>query len=74
MYSHPKKVPLVLSPKDSTPICRYHNYHPDGCKKFHKRKDVKTAKEDKVQCQYDHEHCHYCQQVGHVALDCPSLK
>ena len=74
MYSHPKKVPLVLSPKDSTPICRYHNYHPDGCKKFHKRKDVKTAKEDKVQCQYDHEHCHYCQQIGHVALDCPSLK
>lgn len=74
MYSHPKKVPLVLSPKDSTPICRYHNYHPDGCKKFHKRKDVKTAKEDKVQCQYDHEHCHYCQQVGHVALDCPRLK
>lgn len=73
MYSHPKKVPLVVSPKDdSTPICRYHNYHPDGCKKFHKRKDLtKTAKEE---CQYDHEHCHYCQKIGHVALDCPSLK
>ena len=77
MYSHPKKVPLVLSPKDSTPICRYHNYHPDGCKKFHKRKDLTEtaeAEEDNVQCQYDHEHCHFCQQIGHVALDCPSLK
>jgi hypothetical protein len=75
MYSHPKKVPLVLSPKDSTPICRYHNYHQDGCKKFHKRKDLETAEEVQVQqCQYDHEHCHYCQQIGHVALDCPSLK
>ncbi len=71
IYSHPKKVPLVLSPKDSIPICRYHNYHPDGCKKFHKRKDSTGSS---VQCQYDHEHCHYCQQIGHVALDCPSLK
>jgi hypothetical protein len=68
-YSHPKKVPLVLSPR-GTPICRYHNYHPDGCTKFNKSKNSF----DDLQCQYDHEHCHWCQAAGHIALNCPSLK
>ncbi len=70
-YSHPKKVPLVLSPK-GIPICRYHNYHPDGCTKFKKRKSTATDNDD--QCQYDHDHCHWCQAVGHTAVNCPSLK
>lgn len=73
-YSHPKKVPLVLSPK-GIPICRYHNYHSDGCKKFNKRKSTATATDyDDLECQYDHEHCHWCQGVGHIAVNCPSLK
>eukprot|EP00984_Skeletonema_dohrnii_P001118 scaffold349_cov157-Skeletonema_dohrnii-CCMP3373.AAC.4 len=75
-YSHPKKVPLVLSPK-GTPICRYHNYHPDGCTKFNKSKSTGTAAdedEDDLQCQYDHEYCHWCQDAGHIAVNCPSLK
>ena len=75
-YSHPKKVPLVLSPK-GTPICRYHNYHPDGCTKFNKSKSTDTVAdedEDYLQCQYDHEYCHWCQDAGHIAVNCPSLK
>ncbi|KAL7434960.1 hypothetical protein ACHAXM_004376 [Skeletonema potamos] len=68
-YSHPKKVPLGLSPI-GTPICRYHNYHPDGCTKFNKSK----SSCDDLLCQYDHEHCHWCQVAGHIALNCPSLK
>ena len=71
-YSHPKKVPLVLSPR-GTPICRYHNYHPEGCTKF-KKSNSKSADDDDLQCQYDHEHCHWCQDSGHIALNCPSLK
>ena len=55
--SHPLKAPLVFSPKDATkPICRYHNYHQNGCSK------------DK--CPYDHEHCHLCLKPGHIALNC----
>ncbi len=60
-YSHPVKAPLSLSPKDNaTPICRFHNYHPDGCKRLN----------DSRKCPYDHEHCHWCKQTGHVALNC----
>ena len=56
-YAHPLRAPLVLSPRDMrTPICRFHNYHPDGCKRS--------------ECQYDHEHCHWCLKAGHVALNC----
>ena len=71
-YSHPKKVPLVLSPK-GVAICRYHNYHPDGCTKFKKSKST-PAEENDLQCQYDHEHCHWCQAAGHIAMNCPNLK
>lgn len=59
-YSHPMKAPLVLSPKDnSTAICRWHNYDPAGCKRL-----VSSR------CPYDHDHCHWCGKVGHVALTC----
>jgi SAM-dependent methyltransferase len=59
---HPVRAPLVLSPKDGkTPICRYHNYHKNGC-----------SKKDNT-CPLDHEHCHACQQVGHIARACPTL-
>mmetsp|Transcript_23698 Transcript_23698/g.68180 ORF Transcript_23698/g.68180 Transcript_23698/m.68180 type:complete len:456 (+) Transcript_23698:38-1405(+) len=57
-FSHPLKAPLALSPvDDATPICRFHNYHPEGCKKGES-------------CDFDHEHCHYCLKKGHVARDC----
>jgi SAM-dependent methyltransferase len=58
---HPLRAPLVVSPKDGkTPICRYHNYHKQGC-----------CKGDR--CELDHEHCHACQQLGHIAKDCPTF-
>ncbi|GFH55078.1 hypothetical protein CTEN210_11554 [Chaetoceros tenuissimus] len=57
-FSHPKKAPLSLSPLDQkTPICRYHNYHKDGCSKGN-------------ECDLDHVHCHYCLEPGHKAKDC----
>ena len=57
---HPLRAPLTLSPKDgTTPICRYHNYHKQGC-----------IKKD---CPFDHEYCHLCQEHGHIALLCPTL-
>lgn len=63
-YSHPLRAPLVLSPKDNaTPICRWHNYDPDGCKRHNGCSDI---------CPYDHTHCHWCRKVGHVALSCRS--
>lgn len=56
---HPLRAPLVMSPLDGTnPICRYHNYHPEGCKR---------RSED---CLLDHEHCHVCRQAGHTAKEC----
>lgn len=61
-YSHPVQAPLALSPKDNvTPICRFHNYHPDGCKRIN---------HDSKKCPYDHEYCHWCKQFGHVAMNC----
>lgn len=57
-YLHPLRAPMSLSPKDNeTPICRYHNYHPQGCKY-------------KDECKFDHWHCHWCLQKGHMALNC----
>ena len=57
-FSHPKKAPLSLSPLDQkTPICRYHNYHKNGCSKGN-------------ECDLDHAHCHYCLEPGHKAKDC----
>merc|ERR1712194_304512 len=62
LYSHPTKAPLALSPTDNvTPICRFHNYHPDGCLRY---------LGDSHTCPYDHEHCHRCGKAGHVALQC----
>lgn len=58
---HPLKAALVMSPIDpSKPICRYYNYHKNGCK----RGD---------DCDLDHEHCHACLCTGHIARDCTSL-
>ena len=57
-YAHPIKAPLSLSPvDDATPICRFHNYHPGGCKKGD-------------ECDFDHVHCHWCRKPGHVARNC----
>lgn len=59
--SHPRKAPMRLSPKDGkTPICRYHNYHANGCSKL---------KDD--ECPFDHVHCHLCSEKGHIASQCP---
>lgn len=60
-FSHPLQAPLVPSPRDcKTPICRFHNYHVDGCKR-HKNGN---------ECELDHEYCHWCKQKGHVAREC----
>ncbi len=57
MPKHPKKAPLVMSPIDpNKAICRYHNYHQQGCKKD--------------DCDLDHDHCHFCLGNGHVAREC----
>jgi len=65
-YSHPMKAPLVLSPTDNvTPICRFHNYHLDGCRRYRSGSHA---------CPYDHEHCHWCRKAGHVALNCDAQK
>lgn len=59
---HSLQAPLVYSPLDSSkPICRYHNYDPQGCKRGEK-------------CQYDHEHCHCCLQKGHRAVKCTTAR
>ena len=60
--SHPLQAAKVFSPTDpSQPICRYHNYHVDGCKK---------GKE----CPFDHIYCHMCLSRGHRAIHCPTVK
>jgi SAM-dependent methyltransferase len=57
--SHPLKAPKRCSPQDpSLPVCRYYNYHKEGCKKG-------------AVCELDHTHCHWCLTVGHIALNCP---
>jgi hypothetical protein len=49
----------------STPICRYHNYDQRwGCVKRQCPVDP---------CPYNHNHCHWCRAVGHVAYNCPQL-
>jgi hypothetical protein len=47
---------------DSKIICRYYNYHKAGC-----------AKKIDNMCMYDHDHCHMCLGVGHIALVCPLI-
>ena len=55
---HPLQAPLVYSPIDPTqPICRYHNYDTEGCKKG-------------TRCPYDHDYCHLCLAKGHRAINC----
>ncbi|KAL3781356.1 hypothetical protein HJC23_013440 [Cyclotella cryptica] len=61
-YSHPLQAPLVLSPKDNTtPICRFHNYHAEGCKRYN---------DECSECPLDHDYCHWCKRNGHVAREC----
>lgn len=61
-YSHPLQAPLVLSPADdATPICRFHNYHDEGCKRYNG---------DENECRLDHQYCHWCRRKGHVARTC----
>jgi SAM-dependent methyltransferase len=57
--SHPLQAPMRFV-DHNTPICRYHNYHKDGCSRY--RSGL---------CNLDHVHCHLCLQHGHVALLCP---
>jgi SAM-dependent methyltransferase len=60
LVKHPLKAPMMFSPIDpTTPICRYHNYHKNGC--------------HRAICPLDHVHCHACQQPGHIAKECPKL-
>ena len=47
---------------DSKIICRYYNYHKSGC-----------AKKNDNMCPYDHNHCHMCLGLGHIAQDCPMI-
>lgn len=61
-FEHPLQAPMVVSPiDDTTPICRYHNYHRQGCKKG-------------SDCPFDHTHCHWCRRVGHIARECGENK
>jgi SAM-dependent methyltransferase len=60
--SHPLKAPLRYVTDREKPICRYHNYHKDGCSKF-----------PSGRCTLDHDHCHLCLQPGHVAKQCHSF-
>ena len=62
-YSHPLQAPLVVSPiDDTTPICRFHNYAGNGCKRYNKEENA---------CPLDHEYCHWCRRKGHLARNCP---
>lgn len=61
---HPLQAPMRLSPLNKdVPICRYHNYDVNGCKR-HK---------DGI-CSFDHDHCHLCLERGHTALQCVLVK
>ena len=66
-FPHPLKAPLRKT-DDGVPICRFHNYQPQGCKLYTdpNRKGTK--------CTYDHDHCHYCGERGHVSLECPTYE
>ena len=60
-FSHPKKAPLSLSPEDGkTPICRYYNYHKNGCQH--------------ANCPFDHKYCHWCQERGHIGRYCTNTQ
>jgi len=51
---------VITQNETKTTICRYHNYHTEGCAKHL----------DGGTCPYDHNHCHLCLQKGHVARAC----
>jgi len=71
---HPLRAPLRLSPADgTTPICRYHNYHPEGCTKQQQASSSSGSDKNK-ECPYDHRHCHFCLEPGHVARTCPAAQ
>jgi SAM-dependent methyltransferase len=58
--NHPLQAGLVRN-ANGVPICRYHNYHVQGCRKG-------------LACPYNHSHCHACLLHGHVARLCPAIK
>lgn len=60
--THPLQAERRCVPSTETPICRYHNYHPEGCKK-HKFGE----------CDFDHVFCHFCLEKGHVARLCKKI-
>ena len=53
---HPLRAPRAMTPDGTKEICRYHNYHNDGC----------TLPE----CPLDHDHCPACFGRDHIARDC----
>jgi len=57
-YKHPLQAPQVVD-THGTIICRYHNFHPDGCARF--RDDS---------CPFNHYTCHTCRKTGHTAKQC----
>jgi len=60
-FLHPLKAPLSVSPIDNkTPICRYHNWHKNGC--------------HQTDCPFDHNYCHWCLKRGHTALACTNAE
>jgi hypothetical protein len=60
LYKHPLQAPQVFDNTD-TSICRYHNYHKDGCLRH---------KDHNKTCPYNHTTCHACLVPGHRALEC----
>eukprot|EP00605_Chrysophyceae_sp_TOSAG23-4_P001764 GSChrysophyteH1.ASY1.ANO1.1952.1 assembled CDS len=66
-FPHPLKAPLRKT-EDGVPICRFHNYQPQGCKLY------MDPNRKGTQCPYDHDHCHYCGARGHVSLKCPTFE
>jgi len=49
-YRHPLRAPMTILPSskesgEEVPICRYHNYHDEGCRKG-------------AECPFDHTVCH----------------
>lgn len=62
---HPLKLPQRYN-SQGIAICRYHNYDTErGCL-LHNDKNNHGKK-----CPFDHERCHSCYEIGHVAWQCP---
>lgn len=63
IHAHPLQAPVRYSTKGdgTTPICRYHNYHIDGCRKGN-------------ECPFDHTICHNCLKEGCIARNCTSTQ